>query len=235
MSFRDYPIPMDIRSKLMDACDPGYRDFSMKLIPGCDDIIGVRTPFLKVLAREIAKGDWRSVLKDMRTDYHEERIVRGFIICYAKMDLAERMRYIESQVALMDNWAVCDCFFFRPKKSESDEYYGFAKSFIGRERPYERRFGIVTMMKFIDDDHVDEILSLMDSVRSDEYYVNMAVAWTVSMCYVKYPELTDRYLRECSLDDFTYNKAIQKTIESFRVSDEDKARLRGMRRKVRAT
>ena len=235
MSFRDHPIPMDVRSRLMGACDPEYRDFSMKLIPGCDDIIGVRTPFLKELAKEIAKGDWRSTLKDMRTDYHEERIVRGFVICYAKMDLAERMRYIESQVALMDNWAVCDGFFFRPKRSESDEYYQFAKSFIGRERPYERRFGIVTMMKFIDDEHVEEILSLMDSVRSDEYYVNMAVAWTVSMCYVKYPELTDRYLRECNLDDFTYNKAIQKTIESFRVSDEDKARLKGMRRKVRAT
>ena len=235
LSFRDDSNVMDIRSRLMGACDPGYRDFSKKLIPGCDDIIGVRTPFLKELAKEIAKGDWRSVLKDMPTDYHEERIVRGFVICYAKMDLAERMRYIESQVALMDNWAVCDSFFFRPKKSESDEYYRFAKSFIGRSKPYERRFGIVTMMKFIDDGHVSEILSLMDSVRSDEYYVNMAVAWTISMCYVKYPELTDRYLQDCSLDDFTYNKAIQKTIESFRVSDEDKARLKGMRRKVRAT
>ena len=226
---------MDIRTRLLDASDQGYREFSMKLIPGCNDIIGVRTPFLKELAKEIAKGDWRSVLKDMRTDYHEERLVRGFVICYAKMDLAERMRYTESQVALMDNWAVCDGFFFRPKRSESDEYYQFAKSFIGREGTYEKRFGIVTMMKFIDDGHVEEILSLMDSVRSDEYYVNMAVAWTISMCYVNYPELTDRYLQNCSLDDFTYNKAIQKTIESFRVSDEDKARLKGMRRKVRAT
>ena len=75
----------------------------------------------------------------------------------------------------------------------------------------------------------------MDSVKSDEYYVNMAVAWTISMCYVKYPELTEEYLKNCSLDDFTYNKAIQKTIESFRVSDEDKQRLKGMKRKVRAT
>ena len=226
---------MDVRARLLEASEPEFREFSMKLTPGCNSMLGVRSPFLKDLAKEIAKGDWRSVLKDMRTDYHEERLLRGFVICYAKMDLEERMEYTESQVALMDNWAVCDCFFYRPKRSESREYYEFAKSFIGREKTYERRFGIVTMMKFIDDDHIDEILSLMDSVKSDEYYVNMAVAWTISMCYVKFPGLTDEYLRDCNLDDFTYNKAIQKTIESFRVSDEDKQRLKGMRRKVRAT
>jgi 3-methyladenine DNA glycosylase AlkD len=146
------------------------------------------------------------------------------------MDLDERIRYIESQVALMDNWAVCDGFPYRPKASESDAYYGFAKSFIPRGKEYERRFGIVTMMKFIDEEHIDEILSLMDSVKDDRYYVNMAVAWTVSMCYVKFPERTEDFLRKCSLDDFTYNKSIQKTCESFRVSPEDKARLKGMRR-----
>ena len=226
---------MDIRSRLLAERDPGYRDFSMKLIPGCENMIGVRTPFLKQLSKEIAKGDWRSILRSMPTDYQEERLVRGFVICYAKMDLDERMRWIESQVALMDNWAVCDGFFFRPKASESGRYFEFAKSFIGREGAYERRFGIVTMMKFIDAEHIEEILSLMDSVRSDEYYVNMAVAWTVSMCYVKFPERTDRFLRECSLDDFTYNKSIQKTIESYRVSEGDRDRLRKMRRKVRAT
>lgn len=226
---------MDVRSRLMAERDPDFREFSIKLIPGCENMIGVRTPFMKELAKEISKGDWRSVLRDMATDYQEERLVRGFVISYAKMDIDERMRYTESQVALMDNWAVCDGFFFRPKTSESERYYEFAKSFIGRSGTYERRFGIVTMMKFIDDAHIDEILSLMDSVRSDEYYVNMAVAWTVSMCYVKFPEKTEEFLRNCHLDDFTYNKSIQKTIESFRVDKADKERLKTMRRKVRAT
>ena len=175
----------DIRERLFQNQDIEFRDFSMKLTPGCDNMIGVRSPVVKDIAKEISKGDWRRTLSEMQTDYQEERLVRGFVISYAKMDLDERMRYIESQVRLMDNWAVCDCFFYRPKKSESKEYYGFAKSYIPRERTYERRFGIVTMMKFIDDEHIDEILSLMDSVKSDEYYVNMAVAWTISMCYVK--------------------------------------------------
>ena len=76
-----------------------------------------------------------------------------------------------------------------------------------------------------------KILSLMDSVKDDRYYVQMAVAWTVSMCYVKYPEKTEAFLDSCSLDDFTYNKSIQKTCESFRVSAEDKARLRSKRRR----
>ncbi len=220
----------DLRERLFRNQDVGYRDFSMKLIPGCGNMIGVRTPVLKGIAREIAKGDWRKELSEMRTDYQEERLVRGFVIGFARMDLKERMGYIESQVALMDNWAVCDGFPYRPKASESDAYYEFAKSFIHRKKEYERRFGIVTMMKFIDGDHIDEILSLMDSVRDDRYYVNMAVAWTVSICYVKFPERTEMFLKECSLDDFTYNKSIQKTCESFRVSPGDKARLKGMRR-----
>ena len=107
----------DVRERLFAAQDTEFRDFSVKLIPGCENMIGVRTPVMKAIAKEIAAGDWRATLKDMPTDYQEERIVRGFVICYAKMDLDERMDYIESQVALMDNWAVCDSFFFRPKVS----------------------------------------------------------------------------------------------------------------------
>ena len=221
----------DVRARLMESRDEEFRDFSVKLIPGCSNMIGVRTPVMKEIAKEISKGDWRSVLKDMPTDYQEERIVRGFVICYARMDLGERLWYIESQIPLIDNWAVCDSFFFRPKASESERYFDFARSCIMRRGEYERRFGIVTMMKFIDDGHIDEILSLMDSVRDDRYYVQMAVAWTVSMCYVKYPEKTEAFLDSCSLDDFTYNKSIQKTCESFRVSAEDKARLRSKRRR----
>ena len=220
----------DIRKRLFQNQDIEFRDFSMKLTPGCDSMIGVRSPVVKDIAKEISKGDWRRTLSEMQTDYQEERLVRGFVISYAKMDLDERMRYIESQVRLMDNWAVCDCFPYRPKMSESDRYFGFARSFISREGEYERRFGIVTMMKFIDDDHIDEILSLMDDVKDDRYYVNMAVAWTVSMCYVKYPEKTEAFLKSCRLDDFTYNKSIQKTCESFRVSPEDKKLLRAMKR-----
>ena len=223
-------IVNDIRERLFAAQDTEFRDFSVKLIPGCENMIGVRTPVMKAIAKDIAAGDWRGTLKSMSTDYQEERIVRGFVICYAKMGLDERMGYVESQVALMDNWAVCDSFFFRPKASESDRYFEFAKSFIPREREYDRRFGIVTMMKFVDDDHIDEILSLMDGVKDDRYYVNMAVAWTLSVCYVKYPEMTERYLDSCSLDDFTYNKTIQKICESFRAKPEDKARLRTKRR-----
>ncbi len=220
----------DLRERLFAARDEDFRDFSVKLIPGCTNMIGVRTPVMKEMAKEIAGGDWRSFLEDAPADYQEERIIRGFVICYARMDIDERMRWIGTQVPLMDNWAVCDSFFFRPRPAESDRYFEFAKSYISRGGEYERRFGIVTMMKFIDDGHIDEILELMDGVRDDRYYVNMAVAWTVSICYVKYPGRTDRFLEQCHLDDFTYNKSIQKTCESFRVSPEDKERLRSRRR-----
>jgi 3-methyladenine DNA glycosylase AlkD len=220
----------DLRERLFALQDIGYRDFSMKLTPGCTDMIGVRTPVMKAIAKEIASGDWRTYLGDMAADYQEERVVRGFVICYAKMDLDERMRWTESQVALMDNWAVCDSFFFRPNRKEYERYFEFARSFIPRSGEYERRFGVVTMMKFIDDGHIDEILSLMDGIRDDRYYVRMAVAWTLSVCYVKYPEKTDRYLESCLLDDFTYNKTIQKICESFRADPADKERLKAKRR-----
>lgn len=221
----------DIRKRLLASRDEAFRDFSVKLIPGCDNMIGVRTPVMRSLAKEVSKGDWRDVIDSMPTDYQEERIVRGFIICYAKMDLEERLRWIRTQVPLMDNWAVCDSFFYRPKASEREEYYRFARSYISHDAEYDRRFGVVTMMKFIDEDHIDDILDLMGDVRDDRYYVRMAMAWTLSMCFVYFPERTERFLDGCGLDDFTYNKTIQKACESFRVSPEDKRRLKTKRRR----
>lgn len=221
----------DLRSRLFAEKDEKYREFSMKLIPGCENMIGVRTPVLRAIAKEICRGDWRSVLKEIGTEYQEEKVVRGLVISSAKMDLDERMDLIREFVPLIDNWAVCDLFDFRPRKGESEEYFRFAKGYIGREEEYASRFGIVTMMKFIDEEHIDEIIGLMDSVRHDGYYVKMAVAWTLSMCYVKFPERTEAYLGDCGLDRFTYNKTLQKIVESLRVDDATKSRIKGMRRK----
>lgn len=221
----------DVKGRLMSERDEEFRAFSMKLIPGCKGMIGVRTPVLRRIAKEISKDDWRSILPQLDVDCHEEKLIRGFVIASAKMDLEERLELIDSQVALMDNWAVCDMFDYKPKAHEREAYFDFASSYLDRPGEFEKRFGAVTMMKYIDEDHIRKVISLMDSVKHDGYYLKMGVAWTLSMCYVKFPDITDAYLQSCNLDDFTFNKTLQKTAESFRSDKEMKDRVRKMKRR----
>lgn len=221
----------NIRDRLLSEKDEDFRRFSMKLIPGCDSMIGVRTPVLRKIAKDIVKDDWRSILPELDIRCHEEKLIRGFVIASAKMDLDERLKLIGTQIPLMDNWAVCDMFDFKPKKAEREEYFGFAASYLDRPGEFEKRFGAVTMMMYIDDDHIHQVLALMDSVKHDGYYLKMGVAWTLSMCYVKYPEITEKYLESCDLDDFTFNKTLQKTVESFRSDKEMKEKVRKMKRR----
>lgn len=222
----------DLRARLFAEKDDGYREFTVKLIPGCENFIGVRVPVLRSISKEILKGDWRSDLDEIGTDYLEEVVVRGFVISYAKMDFEERKGYIEKHVPLITNWSSCDLFCYRPSEKDTETYFEFAKKYLDLPGEFEKRFGIVAMMKFIDDKHIDEILSLMDSVGHEGYYVKMAVAWTLSMCYVKYPEKTETYLKSCKLDDFTYNKTLQKITESLRVDSETKTKIRKMKRRL---
>ncbi len=223
---------MDLRQKLMSLQDEKYKEFSLKLNPGIDKIIGVRSPAIKSVVKEILKDDWRSFLDSADPEYLEEKTVVGGVISSAKMELDERMRYIEWFVPYIDGWAVCDSFNFKPKKDEVEDYWNFIIKYLDKPGEYEKRFGAVNLMKFIDDEHIDEILKLLGNVKHDGYYLKMGVAWSVSICFVKYPEKTMLFLKNnCPLDDFTYNKSLQKIIESFRVSDIDKKTIREMKRK----
>lgn len=215
----------------MAESDEGYREFSSKLTPGCETIIGVRMPTLRKISKEIIKGDWRSFLSEPGPYCHEEKILMGLVIANAKMDMDERLAHLERYVPLIDNWAVCDSLSIKCEGNDMEMLWNFALPYFDRPGEYEKRFAVVTMMKFIDDDHIERILYELNRVKHDGYYLKMGVAWALSFCYIRFPERTLEMLRTCDLDDFTYNKTLQKIIESLRVDEGTKEMIKGLRRK----
>ena len=222
---------MDVRAMLEAEQDIGYRDFQRKLIPGCDDIIGVRAPVVKRIAKLIIKDDWRTILDSMDSMTSvEERMVVGNVIMNAPMPLDERISRIRGFIPHIDNWAVCDGFVYKPKNNERDEYWHILVDYINCGTEYGMRFAAVGMMQYMDD-RLQEIFDLLGSARHDGYYLKMGVAWTLSMCFAKHPEETMSFLRqECPLDQWTYRKTLTKIVESYQVDDDTKAVIKEMRR-----
>lgn len=224
-----------LREKMEALAEPAFQQFSASLIPGVNRLLGVRLPVLRNLAREEVRGNWRELLEyPAREPYAEEVMLDGMLISLARMEPEERLEHVARFVPRMDNWAVCDTFCSGLKFSKKHPalVWEFIQPYLKSSRVYDVRFAVVMMLAhFITEDYVEQVLVLLDGVRHEDYYVNMAVAWAVSVCYVKFPGLTLEYLRNSSLPDFTYNKALQKIIESLRVSRKDKDLMRSMKRK----
>lgn len=223
---------MTLREQLFGLADPRYRDFSASLTPGAPPMIGVRLPQLRAIARQIARGDWRAWFDEAPGDYFEERMLQGLVIGYAKCPPEEKLRYAARFVPTIDNWAVCDCCCWRLRPDEREPMWRFILPYFDSAAEYEVRFAVVmALSNFIDAEHIGRLLELFGRVCHPGYYVRMGVAWAVSVCYVKFPDLTGAWLRgACPLDDWTFNKALQKIVESFRVSDADKTAVRAMKR-----
>lgn len=221
-----------LRKRLVAMSDPAYRQFNASLLPGVTDLIGVRLPQLRALAREIARGDaWRELLRDGDIRYFEERMVRGLVIGYVRCPVEERLAWVRAFVPTIDNWAVCDTFCRRLRRDEREPVWRMIQPLFESPREFEVRFAAVTALgNFVDEDHHDELLGLLDAVRCEAYYARMGVAWAVSVCYVKFPERTEAWLDRCRLDDWTFNRSLQKIVESWRVEKADKQRIRAMKR-----
>jgi Predicted DNA alkylation repair enzyme len=218
----------------MEMADEEYRKFTSSLIPNVDNILGVRLPELRKLAKNIAKGDWRTYLAQADNRYFEETMLQGLVIGYAKTDIEERLRYVADFVPRIDNWSVCDSFCTGLKftKNHRSLMWDFLQPYLSSDKEYEIRFGVVMLLLyFVEDEYIERVLQWMDRIRHEGYYVKMAVAWAISVCYVKYPEPTMAFLKNNTLDDFTYNKALQKIIESLRVDSGTKHVLRSMKRR----
>jgi len=225
---------MAIRQQLMEMADEGYRKFASSLIPNIDNLLGVRLPELRRLAKSIARGDWRAYIKHADNRYFEETMLQGLAIGYARADIEEKLRAVAEFVPRIDNWSVCDSFCTGLKfaKDHKRRVWDFLQPYLASDREYEIRFGVVMLLNyFTDDEYIDRVLAWCDRIRHDGYYVKMAVAWAISVCFVHAPQQTTAYLRNNTLDDFTHNKAIQKIIESLRVDAETKTTLRSLKRK----
>ena len=224
----------EIREKLDSMRDAKYSDFSSALIPCCQPpLIGVRLPQLRLLAKDLAKGDWRNYLRQASDGTFEEIMLQGLTLGYVKAEVAEVLDYVRRFIPKINNWSVNDsfCLSFKLAKRHQEEVFHFLSGYFASEKEYELRVvAIMLMSHFLTDNYIDRVLQVLDGLRHDGYYLKMAVAWAVATAFAKYPERTMAFLKCNHLDDDTYNKAIRKMLESYRVSDVDKALLRTMKR-----
>lgn len=223
-----------VKKQLEEFAEPEFKRFSSSLLPGVSNMMGVRLPKLRKIAKEIAKGDWRKYLTTAVEDTFEETMLQGMVIGYAKGDFKEICFYIQRFVPKIDNWSVCDsfCAGLKITKQYPDEMWEFIQYYLSDDREYFIRFGVVMLIYyFVSEPYINQVLEIFERIRSESYYVKMAVAWAVSIYYVNFPERVIEYLNHNTLDDFTYQKALQKITDSLRVDKDTKGEIRKMRRK----
>lgn len=224
----------EIRQELIKLADDKYRSFHSNLCPGVENILGVRLPFLRKIAKNLSKEeDYYNYLNNDDTKYYEEIMIEGLIIGYLKTDNENRFNYIKNFIPKIDNWAICDSFCNNLKftKKNINEVWNFILPYTSSENEFDIRFAVVMILNFyIIEDYIDDVLNTLNNIHHDGYYVKMAVAWAVSYAYIDFPEKTLAFLKNNNLDNFTYNKSLQKIIESNRVSKEDKYLMRSMKK-----
>ncbi len=216
--------------QIQEKADERYRQFHAKLIPGVEsEFLGVRVPELRKIAKEICKEDWRGFVDAVKDSHvYEMNMLCGMVTALAKCDFKEKLTYVETFIPCINNWAVCDivCGDLKAVKKHRQEMFEFLHPYLKSTEEYELRFAIVILMQYyLTEEYIQDVLRIYDGIQHEGYYVKMAVAWGISMCFVHFRQETLAYLEQCNLDDFTYNKSIQKIRESYRVSKEDKEML----------
>ena len=224
-----------IRKKLYELQDTDYRDFQSKLIPGVetDSFIGVRTPELKKLAKELAKdGGEKLFLRELPHRYFDENQLHAFLISAIK-DYERCMDETNRFLPYVDNWATCDQMSPAVFKKQKEKLLSQIKIWIASDQTYTIRFGIGMLLRhFLDVDFDPAYPEWVAGIRSDEYYVNMMIAWYFATALAKQYDTILPFITEHRLDAWIHNKTIQKAVESYRISPEQKEYLRSRRRKI---
>lgn len=223
----------EILEHIKSLVDSKYKEFHRGLCPKTDNILGVRVPILRNYAKELIDEDWQKTYKNIGNEYYEEIMLQGMLLGLAKMSIEDEFKYLQEFIPKIDNWAVCDitCAGLKFVKKNQEEVFKFLQKYLKSDKEFEIRFAIVMLLDhYITDKYVGQVIQILDSTKHTEYYyVKMAVAWALSIVYIKYPEMTMQYLQNNNLDKDTYNKALQKIIESNRVGKKEKNRIRKMR------
>lgn len=222
-----------IKEQLGSLAEPEFQQFTAKLLPGVTGILGVRLPFLRQLAKQLAKGDWKAYLSHALDGSYEEIMLQGMVLGYAKGDLQEKKEYLQAFIPKINNWSVCDsaCSTIKLAKQQPEEFWEFLMPYLNSTGEFQIRFALVQLLDYyVNERYLGRVLEAVQQARQESYYVNMAQAWAVSICYREFPEETLPFLKANSLDDFTHNKAIQKITESLKVPEEEKEIARRLKR-----
>ena len=222
----------EIRVELFKMQDMDYRDFNSKLIPTVDkeSMIGIRTPDLRKYAKQLGKSsDVIEFLQTLPHKYFDENQLHAFIISEIK-DFKNCIDEINRFLPYIDNWATCDQLSPKVFKKYHKELITYIKEWLESDKVYTLRFGIGMLMEhFLDEDFDISYLETVSNIRSDEYYVNMMIAWYFATALAKRYENIIPFIENRRIDIWTHNKAIQKAVESYRISNENKEYLKRLK------
>ena len=225
-------ITEEIRSRLFAEQDLPYRDFQAKLITGIgpETMIGVRTPVLRKMAKEyVDRAEIGSFLQELPHRYFDENQLHAFLISEIR-DFDRCMQLTERFLPYIDNWATCDQLSPKVFKKHRPDLLDHIRAWLRSPETYTQRFAIGMLMQhFLDEDFDPAYPELVAGIRSDEYYVNMMIAWYFATALAKQYDAVLPYIAERRLASWTHNKSIQKAIESYRITPEQKGILRAMK------
>ncbi len=227
---------MNVREELEKLVDIDYKEFHKKLILDYDEVLGVRAEHLRKIAKLLAKENNISYLYEPHHS-HEEKVIHGMLVGFLKIDYDEYIKYLDTLLPYITNWAICDMSVGAMKIADKEYERLFSKlvEYTKTNDEYTIRFGLIMMLGWYINkqrkQYIDIIFSRCDEIKHEGYYVKMAKAWLIATAYVKFKDETLQYLQKCELDDWTYNKAISKMTESFRISNEEKEQLKSMKRR----
>jgi len=244
-----------IREELLLIAENDYKKFTSALLPGIENVLGVRLPILRDMAKKIVKDDWRSELTELQDIYFEEIMLRGLIIGYSNTDINETLDFVSGFVPKINNWSVCDSFCVSLKIIQKNRatVWEYLQKYLNSEKEFEVRFGLISLLDHyikcdengkpiprrrsvtlidVENDseqngeYIESVLDALNRKFTQGYYTQMAAAWTMAEAFCTFPYKTMKVLENCKMDDFTYKKTLQKICESRIPSDEVKKMLR---------
>ena len=223
---------MDLKARLNEVKDGKYKEFQAKLVPNInpDSILGIRTPDMRKIAKEVFEtNDYDSFLNELPHKYYEENLIHFFVISMIK-DFDKCIKEVERFLPYVDCWPVSDQATPKSFRKNHDKLLSYIKKWLKSKHIYTARFGIRMLMnEYLGDDFKKEYLDLVASVKGDDYYLKMMVAWFFATALAKKYDETIPYFEDHKLSEWVHKKAIQKAIESYRVSDEHKKYLRSLK------
>mgnify|MGYP004694353111 FL=1 len=229
-------ISNKIRQELIQMSDSKYKSFHSNLCPGINNILGIRVPVLREYAKKlIKKYSFEELINNIDDEYYEEIMLQGMLIgLNSKENFNVIKKYIEDYIPKIDNWAICDTFCAGLKivNQNKENMWGFIKQYLDSDQEFYLRFAIVIILDYyIEEKYLEEIFRIFNNIQSEYYYVKMAIAWAISICLIKYYDKTINYLKNNSkIDKWTYNKSLQKAIESYRITKDQKELLKNMKK-----
>lgn len=232
----------EIRQELINMFDEKNAELTVKLCPNynIEEVLGIKIPELRKIAKRIVKNnEFEQYIKECNKakykKYLEEIILEGLVISYSKIELKDKLVYLKKFIPKINSWLINDtvCATLKVKRQKDQEMlWNFIIPYLKSQKQFDVRFAVVIMLdNFIIDEYVDEVISKLNSIENKEYYTQMAVAWTLAEIGIKFNDKAMKFLKgKNNLDDFTYNKTLQKMRESYRISHKLKEELKTMKR-----